>query len=240
MRTTLRTTLLSLPLMYFGAACARDANAATCADPAWCVTNVTRDRISSAWSGVASWQTAERQRAYFTATGLAAMPLEGTVLKPIASGYKPTTRSFTNIYGNKKILFTLRSASQFLKGLFPQLDTLTLLRVDTDYPIRPQPPGGDVDEHTNGKAADIAYPQSGTGTNGTIDLERTFWLVYAFSKTPGVFEVIIDYWDEVASYGRLAVEQGLITQDELTHLLRIARADKFRNHDTHMHIDVET
>lgn len=240
MRTTLRKAVLSLPLLCFAPGGAHADAAPACSDPAWCLTNVTRDRIAGAWSRVSTWQSEEQQRAYYRGTALAALPLDATALKPIASGFRPSAQRFTNIYGHKDILFAIRRASEFLRALFPEIDTLTLLRVDTDFPIAAHPPaGGEEDEHTNGRAADIAYPLSGTGAAGSIDFERTFWLVYAFAKTPGVFEVILDYWDEVAAYGRLAQEQGLITPAELNSVLHIARADKFRNHDTHMHIDVE-
>ncbi len=241
MRIQRRSMLLALFLALTTTGAAARPQAAACGDPAWCLGGITREGVTSAWSAVATWDASEVGRGYRTSPGLSALPLDGTVLLPIAAGWSDSEQRYTNIYGRSKILYALRRAAVFLQRLEPRQRDLTVLRVDTDFPLQAHAPasaGSDV--HVNGRAADLAYPLVGTGSETSIDFAATFWLVYALSKTPGVAGVILDYRDEVAAYGHLALAQGVISDAELQALLRVARADKFRNHDTHMHIDAES
>lgn len=209
-------------------------SSSACPNPAWCI-NVTRQKLEAALAATQRWEAQEKQRAYYTSTGLSPLPLVATILK-MRKGAAIPAGVHGSSWGKAGILFTIRRAAFFTQQLFPELKTITVLRVDTSHP---PPSASSFDAHTNGVCADIGYLLTGDGndTHATLDVERTFWFAYAVRNTPGFFQMLTDYKDELMSYRDLAVERGVIRPDSFTS--GDLMADSSMNHDTHLHVGVQ-
>ena len=202
---------------------------------------VTGDTIARAYRKVEHFLGNEKRRSIYRSNRVTKLSRHGTILEP--RGPKSSSRH----YGRPDLILQVRRAAIFTQNLFPDLKAIGLADMTTSSGETPyatfansktylHPKGS----HT-GSDVDIGYISTGSGNDRdeAIDIEKSFWMLYALLETVGVDLVYTAYKQEFLEYAHSAYQQGLISA---TAYARFASpriiADANLAHDSHMHVNI--
>jgi hypothetical protein len=195
--------------------------------------NVSPAKLSQGMQQLRSWLAKEKNQPYYKQSSLKTLPMSGTILKLNSEWNRP------NQYANPDLIYTIRRAAKLTEYIVGKNATIPVADMSNRNGQTPTlsdgtTPAHPLGSHTKGQDVDLAYiPNS----QGGIDMEKSFWLVYSILQSTGVDMVITAYKAEFIQMARKAHGAGLINSLALGRFNKLTHDDGL-NHDKHLHVSV--